>query len=141
MSQIIFVDPQDPLEKYWWSAITVPPSDYDHFFNEMGETITIEKDSVLVCYFEDASYSSVKKEDILVYDENDSKVSTMLLDKKFAKCRAIKSMLNYINEGKIPTKFKWLKKGKRKYRKKNQSEGVFKKKVWLERASKVFKDS
>lgn len=141
MAQIVFVDPQDKKEKFWWPGIIVDQEEYDSFFKEMGEPVTIENDCVLVCYFEDASYSSVKKDDIKMYDHNDPDIIQWMEDKKYKKTRAIKAMLAFLDDNKIPTKFKWLKREKRKYkRRKNLSEGVFKKKVWMERANNTFKD-
>jgi hypothetical protein len=64
MTRIVFVDPQDIGERHWWPAVVVDPLDYSVFFKEMGEAIDIENE-FLVCYFEDASYSSVKKEEII----------------------------------------------------------------------------
>ena len=55
MSQrkVVFVDPDDPEQEYWWPAMLIPPQEYQLL---QKQRITIPKKSkVLVCYFEDGS--------------------------------------------------------------------------------------
>lgn len=132
---IVFVDPQDPNEKFWWPAIVVNDHELDHFFSEMGEPIPTNND-ILVCYFEDASYSAVKTTEITPFTRDKEPFVSYLKNKAFLKTRGAKNMLSYIDENKIPGKFKWLKKKK----KRKCSEGGIRKKIIFERAVKEFKD-
>ncbi|KAM0675678.1 hypothetical protein GVAV_001046 [Gurleya vavrai] len=134
MSRIVLVDPQDNNEKYWWLAIVVDPLDYKVFFSEMGEAIDVH-DS-LVCYFEDGSYSSVSESEIKELKVDCEPFINWINEKEFCSLRAYKNYKKFVNEGKIPSKFKWLKKKKME----KESEGVFKKKVWKEKAEQVFKN-
>ncbi|EJW02885.1 hypothetical protein EDEG_02709 [Edhazardia aedis USNM 41457] len=65
---IVFVDPQDVNEKHWWVAIIVDPTEHERFFDEMGERIDLGDDH-LVCFFDDASYGRVKKEEVMLFEE------------------------------------------------------------------------
>lgn len=134
--EIVFVDPQDPSEPFWWPAIIVTPPEYDHFFKLMGEPIDVH-DSILVCYFEDASYSVASASEIKRYKADDPFFIRYFESKEFLKTKGAKMFLKYVNENKIPSKFKWLK-SKRKYVRK--SEGCWKKKYWVERARESMKE-
>lgn len=132
---IVFVDPQDPCEEFWWPAVVVNPAEREHFFSEMGEPIAINND-ILVCYFEDASYSAVKNSEITPFARDAEPFVSYLSNKTFLKTKGAKNMLSFIDEGKVPSKFKWLKKRRRRV----SAEGGVRKKIILERALKEFKD-
>lgn len=134
--EIVFVDPQDPNEPFWWPAIIVSPQEYDHFFKQMGEPIEVFG-NVLVCYFEDASYSAVSESEVKKFVREDPFFVKYFGSKAFMKTKGAKIFRKYIEEGKVPSKFKWLK-NKRKYVRK--SEGCFKKKYWVERARQNLKE-
>lgn len=134
-TEIVFVDPQEPSEQFWWPGIIVPPHDYDHFFKQMGDPIDVQ-DSILVCYFEDASYSAVNSTEIKPFSPEDPFFIDYFKSKEFMKTKGAKILLKYLEENKIPNKFKWLR-NKRKYVRK--SEGCFKKKYWVEKARENMK--
>jgi hypothetical protein len=51
--QVVFVDPDDDTQQYWWPAMLIPPTEYQRFEKQK---ITIPKENeILVCYFEDGS--------------------------------------------------------------------------------------
>lgn len=130
MPRIVFVDPQDPLEPFWWLAMIVDPCDHKLFFSIMGEEIPVTDH--LVCYFDDGSYSSVAETELMEFRVDGEPFTTWMDDKTFRTSRAVRNVLRYVNEQRVPVKFKWMKH--------KMSEGVFKKKVWKEKAELKFKN-
>ncbi|XP_029166584.1 uncharacterized protein LOC114937325 [Nylanderia fulva] len=108
MERVVFVDPQEQNEKYWWIALIVKEEDYDLFFKEMGERIPLDKE-FLVCYFEDGSYSCVGESEIKSFDFNSEPYVLWSSDKIFLRDKSYKLATSYLLDGKIPPKFKWLK--------------------------------
>ncbi len=58
--EIVFVDPDDPTVTFWWPGIIVPRSEFAKFRESMRtELVEPTAGEVLVCYFEDGSFSIV----------------------------------------------------------------------------------
>ncbi|KAM0678070.1 hypothetical protein BDAP_001325 [Binucleata daphniae] len=96
--------------------------------------MTVDEKNYLVCYFEDGSYSTVNKKEVIELNYNSKPFTDWLKEKGFKNSKAVKNLYKYLND-KIPAKFKWLKK-----KRKINGEGAFKKKVWKKRADKLFGD-
>ncbi|KAJ3371489.1 hypothetical protein HDU91_005131 [Kappamyces sp. JEL0680] len=63
---IVWVDPQDEKAKYWWPALVIPAS----LFHLMDPSVTLptaQSTELLVCYFEDASFSVVPASDTMAF--------------------------------------------------------------------------
>ncbi|CAG8608765.1 6075_t:CDS:2 [Ambispora leptoticha] len=62
--EVVFVDPRDKTEKFWWPAMVVPHGEVDESmgFDELGPN------EVIVKYFEDCTYSAVPLKEIKKFD-------------------------------------------------------------------------
>lgn len=160
MSKIILVDPQDKAERFWWIGIVVDKDDYKLFYSEMGGDFAdldenlknnvqkhsvpqnalnqstlepcAEHESMLVCYFEDGSFSFVNKNEIMELKMDEPPFTEWIKDKSFKNSRAVKNLYKFLDD-KIPAKFKWLKK-----KRKMNGDGVFKKKMLQRKADQSF---
>ncbi|KAK3824598.1 MAG: hypothetical protein J3Q66DRAFT_395679 [Benniella sp.] len=101
---VVFVDPLDEKESYWWPAMIVPVPEID---SSMDCTV-LNPGECLVKYFEDNKYSVVPLTDIqpfipttipfISFEENCP---------EFRKSGGVVNALAYLESGKVKRKFSW----------------------------------
>ncbi|KAF9437561.1 hypothetical protein BGZ76_000216 [Entomortierella beljakovae] len=102
---VVFVDPLDEKEIYWWPAMIVPVPEID---SSMGYSI-LEQGECLVKYFEDNKYSVVK------FSELQHFIPTTIpyvqfeetAGQKFLKNGGVVNARAYLDTGKVKRKFSW----------------------------------
>lgn len=133
--KVVFVNPEEQ-NVYWWPAMIVPQDEY-HLFSQsieepdnnnnddsLGNTkdtnIKSEKPlkfelpkpgEVLVTYFEDGSYNTVKEKDLLQfcpYNTPYVEYAKGNLKKQFCRDKAVQLATLYWETGRIPSSFTWL---------------------------------
>ncbi|KAJ1950072.1 hypothetical protein FBU59_000849 [Linderina macrospora] len=101
---VVFVDPLDNTAEYWWPAMIVPTDEIDA---SMG-CRALSTAEYLVKYFEDNKYSTVREQELRVFDTAQEPFTEFAANTPgFMKDRAIKSALSYLKTGHVHAKFKW----------------------------------
>ncbi|KAG0250919.1 hypothetical protein DFQ27_009133 [Actinomortierella ambigua] len=102
---VVFVDPLDDKESYWWPAMIVPIPEIDP---SMDCTV-LNPGECLVKYFEDNKYSVVKFTELQLF------IPTTIpflefesnAGQKFLKSGGVINALAYLESGKVKRKFSW----------------------------------
>ncbi|KAL1920510.1 uncharacterized protein VTP21DRAFT_887 [Calcarisporiella thermophila] len=110
--RVVFVDPQDPDAPYWWPAMVVPAEEFDIFKMKMDNDVTPPNESeYLVCYFEDASFSLVKKNESQPFNPRSLPFLSYLRGPnadQFRRDKAVIMATLYWETGRMPPLFKWV---------------------------------
>ncbi|KAH6560441.1 hypothetical protein BASA61_008811 [Batrachochytrium salamandrivorans] len=109
---LVFVDPDDAHTPYWWPAMVVPHSEYSLFKRTMGPNVELPGvGQLLVCYFEDASFSVVSEADTLPFGPSLPPYTSYLAGPSAARFRKDKAVLlatDHWQTGRVPPFFTWL---------------------------------
>ncbi|EGF77604.1 expressed protein [Batrachochytrium dendrobatidis JAM81] len=109
---LVFVDPDDSDTPYWWPAMVVPHSEYSLFKQTMGPDVELPGEGqLLVCYFEDGSFSVVSETDTLPFGPASPPYTSYLAGSSAAEFRKDKAVLlatDYWHSGTVPSFFTWL---------------------------------
>ncbi|KAL1917183.1 uncharacterized protein VTP21DRAFT_4839 [Calcarisporiella thermophila] len=101
---VVFVDPLDEHEKYWWPAIIVPEDEIDQ---SMG-VLELKSGECLVKYFEDDKYSVVQFKDLRPFlPDSEPYRSFATRSSAFAKSRGVRKAIEYLKTGKPSKSFAW----------------------------------
>jgi hypothetical protein len=88
----------------------VPSSDYQQF---QKQKITIPKqDQLLICYFEDGSFSTVEEKDTKPFQLDQEPYLTYVENPEFINDKGAILALDYLQNGEVPKHFDWLYKRK-----------------------------
>ncbi|KAG9291066.1 hypothetical protein G9A89_012938 [Geosiphon pyriformis] len=103
--EVVFVDPRDKNEKFWWPAMIVPHGEVDESmgFDELGPN------EVIVKYFEDCTYSAVPLKEIKRFDVHHDpflKYKTKY-GKEFLHHIGVRNACNCLANGEPDPEFKW----------------------------------
>lgn len=110
--KIVFVDPEDPTCPFWWPALIVPAEHLHLFPHTDPGSSAPSPDEIVVCYFEDGSFSVVPqsamqpfslKSGLYVKYRNDPE-----LGQSFLQDRAVLRATKFWAEGIVPQAFSWL---------------------------------
>ncbi|ORX48107.1 hypothetical protein BCR36DRAFT_294191 [Piromyces finnis] len=114
--KVVFVNPEDDGCLYWWPAIVVPEIEYNLFKQSYDDSNNFKipnENEILVCYFEDGSFSVINETDSLPFSLNTSPYTKYLADpnisQAFKNDKAVKLAKLYLETGEIPSTFLWLK--------------------------------
>lgn len=110
--RVVFVDPEDDSCPYWWPALIVP-TEYIHLFQQsISEPVPLTSTDLVVCYFEDGSFSVVPEDAIRAFNvEKEPFVSYRShpeYGRRFVTDRAVIRALKFCTEGMVPLSFTWL---------------------------------
>ena len=110
--KVVFVDPEDDSCPYWWPALIVP-TEYIHLFQQsISEPVPLTSTDLVVCYFEDGSFSVVPEDAIRAFNvEKEPFISYRThpeYGKRFLADRAVIRALKFCTEGMVPLSFTWL---------------------------------
>ncbi|KAG0328798.1 hypothetical protein BGZ99_004462 [Dissophora globulifera] len=102
---VVFVDPLDDKESYWWPAMIVPVPEID---SSMDCTV-LNPGECLVKYFEDNKYSVVPFTDLQPFVPTTIPFLEFELSagQKFLKNGGVVNALAYLESGKVKRKFSW----------------------------------
>jgi hypothetical protein len=109
--KVVFVDPEDPGCPFWWPALIVP-KEFLHLFPSTDQSGSGGSDEIVVCYFEDGSFSVVPQTAIQPFSlknglylkyKNDSRIG-----QAFLQDRAVLRATRFCIEGTVPQAFSWL---------------------------------
>ncbi|KAG0199992.1 hypothetical protein BGX28_006816 [Mortierella sp. GBA30] len=102
---VVFVDPLDDKESYWWPAMIVPVSEIDSSM----DCIVLNPGECLVKYFEDNKYSVVPFTDLQPFVPTTIPFLEFELaaGQKFLKNGGVVNALAYLDSGKVKRKFSW----------------------------------
>lgn len=105
---LVFVDPDDVQVPFWWPAMVVSASDWKEFRKSFGGFRKPQSDEFLVCYFEDASFSTVKKQDTRPFSPLLKPYSEWSSIEGFATDAAVCAATLYWESLVVPASFAWL---------------------------------
>ncbi|KAG0023651.1 hypothetical protein BGZ80_008689 [Entomortierella chlamydospora] len=102
---VVFVDPLDDKESYWWPAMIVPVPEID---SSMDCTV-LNPGECLVKYFEDNKYSVVPFTDLQPFVPTTIPFLEFELaaGQKFLKNGGVVNAMAYLESGKVKRKFSW----------------------------------
>ncbi|KAI1320678.1 hypothetical protein EDD11_010212 [Mortierella claussenii] len=102
---VVFVDPLDDKESYWWPAMIVPVPEID---SSMDCTV-LNPGECLVKYFEDNKYSVVPFTDLQPFVPTTIPFLEFELaaGQKFLKNGGVVNAMTYLDTGKVKRKFSW----------------------------------
>ncbi|KAF9208461.1 hypothetical protein BGZ49_008749 [Haplosporangium sp. Z 27] len=102
---VVFVDPLDEKESYWWPAMIVPVPEID---SSMDCTV-LNPGECLVKYFEDNKYSVVPFTDLQPFVPTTIPFLEFELEagQKFLKNGGVVNAMAYLDSGKVKRKFSW----------------------------------
>ncbi|RUS27911.1 hypothetical protein BC938DRAFT_482581 [Jimgerdemannia flammicorona] len=110
--KVVFVDPDDPSAPYWWPAMVVPSDEIAVFKQTMDASVREpERGEHLVCYFEDASFSTVPESALLSFDPTRAPYITYRTGANadaFRKDKAVLLATYYWETGVVPLRFTWI---------------------------------
>ncbi|KAF9898189.1 hypothetical protein BX616_004372 [Lobosporangium transversale] len=106
---VVFVDPLDDKESYWWPAMIVPVPEID---SSMDCTV-LNPGECLVKYFEDNKYSVVPFTDLQPFVPTTIPFLEFELaaGQKFLKNGGVVNAMAYLESGKVKRKFSWYRWG------------------------------
>jgi len=114
--RVVFVNPDDDHYLYWWPALVVPEIEYNLFKQSYDDSNNFKipnEDEILVCYFEDGSFSVIPESDSVPFSLNTTPYTKYLSDPNistaFKNDKAVKLAKLYLETGEIPSTFLWLK--------------------------------
>ncbi|KAI8609051.1 hypothetical protein BC830DRAFT_1152559 [Chytriomyces sp. MP71] len=109
---IVFVDPDDANAPWWWPAIVVPQKEFHEFRRAYALDMEEPKDGeYLVCYFEDASFSTIPETAAIPFNPNQHPYTTYLHGPdgdEFKQDNAVRLATEYYSSGVPPASFVWL---------------------------------
>ncbi|KAF9900971.1 hypothetical protein EC991_006694 [Linnemannia zychae] len=102
---VVFVDPLDDKESYWWPAMIVPVPEIDSSM----ECTVLNPGECLVKYFEDNKYSVVPFSDLQHFKPTTIPFIQFEIDagQKFLKNGGVVNALSYLESGKVKRRFSW----------------------------------
>ena len=111
-SKVVFVDPDDDSCPYWWPALVVP-NEYLHLFQQtINEQVPVNGTDLVVCYFEDGSFSVVPESAIKPFSPSREPFTLYQKDpatrKVFLTDRAVIRATKFCTDGIVPLAFTWL---------------------------------
>jgi len=114
--KVVFVNPDDDHYLYWWPALVVPEIEYNLFKQSYDDSNNFKipnENEILVCYFEDGSFSVIPESDSVPFSPNIPPYTKYLADpnisQAFKNDKAVKLAKLYLETGEIPSTFLWLK--------------------------------
>ncbi|KAJ3064311.1 hypothetical protein HDU98_012265 [Podochytrium sp. JEL0797] len=108
---LVFVFPEDDDEDIWWPALIVPHCETDKGMPKL-DTFDNPAEFCVVEYLEVLSYNIVRKEDLRMFDCNLEPYLTFNQLERFGNHVAVRRAMEYLETGKLPTKFRWNRWGK-----------------------------
>ena len=109
-NQVVFVDPDDESCLYWWPALIVPHEHLHLFQPTNGETIG--SSDLVVCYFEDGSFSVVPQNAVKPFSTSSDPFKMYIrhpeIKHTFLSDRAVIRATKFIRDGIVPLSFSWL---------------------------------
>ncbi|KAJ3272731.1 hypothetical protein HDV01_005258 [Terramyces sp. JEL0728] len=114
--KLVFVDPDDSKATYWWPAMVVPEGEWSLFQKSQGVRVPIPKEGeLLVCYFEDGSFSVVSEKDTLPFSPfTEPYTKYVSVGNRFCKDKGVVLATVYWQTGHAPSYFSWLTEAKKK---------------------------
>ncbi|GJJ78130.1 hypothetical protein EMPS_10489 [Entomortierella parvispora] len=102
---VVFVDPLDDKESYWWPAMIVPVAEIDSTM----DCRILNPGECLVKYFEDNKYSVVPFADLQLFVPTTIPFLEFELaaGQKFLKNSGVLNAMSYLETGKVKRKFSW----------------------------------
>jgi len=114
--KVVFVNPDDDHYLYWWPALVVPEIEYNLFKQSYDDSNNFKipnENEILVCYFEDGSFSVIPESDSVPFSLTSSPYTKYISDPNistaFKNDNAVKLAKLYLETGEIPSTFLWLK--------------------------------
>jgi len=114
--RVVFVNPDDDHYLYWWPALVVPEIEYNLFkqsYDDSNNFKIPDENEILVCYFEDGSFSVIPESDSVPFSLNSTPYTKYISDPNistaFKNDNAVKLAKLYLETGEIPSTFFWLK--------------------------------
>ncbi|KAI8803793.1 hypothetical protein BJ742DRAFT_776855 [Cladochytrium replicatum] len=110
--RVVFVNPDDESQPWWWPALVVPEEDFEMFKASVDNDVERPGfGELLVCYFEDASFNVVRESDTAPFDPTAHPHITYLngpQGERFKKDKAVHMATTCLQNGVVPRTFGWL---------------------------------
>ena len=111
-NKVVFVDPDDDSCPYWWPALVVPKEHLHLFQQTINEQVPVNGTDLVVCYFEDGSFSVVPQNAVKPFSLTSEPYRSYQRDpetkKAFITDRAVIRATKFYTEGIVPLAFTWL---------------------------------
>ncbi|KAG0279781.1 hypothetical protein BGZ95_000243 [Linnemannia exigua] len=102
---IVFVDPMDDSDEFWWPAVTVPLHQWDP---ATMPDYSQDEDHVLVRFLEDCTYANCSIAGLMLFHkELEPYTSYVKRGREFAKNAAMKRALALFEDDIMPPRFRW----------------------------------
>ncbi|KAG0372465.1 Histone-lysine N-methyltransferase set9 [Mortierella sp. AD032] len=102
---IVFVDPMDDSDEFWWPAVTVPLHQWDP---ATMPDYSQDEDHVLVRFLEDCTYANCSIAGLMLFHKDlEPYTSYVKRGREFAKNGAMKRALALFEDDIMPPRFRW----------------------------------